>query len=50
MLDYVFSDKGQVLWDNNNQRDFHTRVEGAWGWQGVSLSGGAALTDCLRAG
>lgn len=28
VLDFVFSDKEQVLWDNNNQRDFHTKIEG----------------------
>lgn len=28
VLDYVFSDRDQVNWDNNDQRDFHTLVDG----------------------
>jgi len=29
ILDFVFSDEGQVAWDNNNMQDFHTVVTGA---------------------
>ncbi len=29
ILDFVFSDRAQTSWDNNNYQDYHTRVQGA---------------------
>jgi len=29
VLDFVFSDRDQRTWDNNNMKDFHTRIQGA---------------------
>jgi len=28
MLDFVFSDREGYAWDNNDMRDFHTKIEG----------------------
>lgn len=39
VLNFVFSDREQRVWDNNGQRDFHTLVagEGNGGGQGLAL-------------
>ena len=38
MLDYVFSDDRQAIWDNNGGKDYHTLVaepaSGGWGGRG----------------
>ena len=31
ILDFVFSDRDQKLWDNNGNKDFHTKIRGGWG-------------------
>ncbi|PNW73956.1 hypothetical protein CHLRE_13g579582v5 [Chlamydomonas reinhardtii] len=50
VLNFVFSDREQRMWDNNNQRDFHTAVAGAHsGEELVEMLYGAMKKDSADA-
>ncbi|KAG2438870.1 hypothetical protein HYH02_010668 [Chlamydomonas schloesseri] len=50
VLNFVFSDREQRMWDNNGQRDFHTKVAGAHsGEELVDMLYGAMKKDSAEA-